>query len=196
LSISIPILCVRCGAASSSPISLPCPHCGFDIDDLTYKSSYDFINRKQDKHTALLRGDDLNASKKNPYVTSFIHSGYVELPSLVKLCLTSGHDFTIPSSGGRAAGNGRLIYVPETIGSGVIYAMPGMYPASGVVMMSPASLHHYGHTFPGLDSWINAETVPVMPGMSCTLCGRSVVFGHPFCDLCYKEAVGDWRNLI
>jgi hypothetical protein len=87
-------------------------------------------------------------------------------------------------------------YIPDVIGRGCrSTARPGRSrrPASGVMLVSPASLN-YAHSFPVLDDYMQ-HRFAAAPG-GCTLCKKPTGFGHGICGDCYAKRSGSWLDFL
>ena len=185
------VACPRCKKVAPGPFGNSC-HCGFTIDDLSGKSTEQWIIGKDKQHRELLTYGTVTLFKKE-YNASFTHDGIVKLTELVRFCITFGSRTTVNSAHGGHPTDIILAFVPEVIGSGTSIIERGLVPCSGIVLMSPGSMNH-GHSFPALQSYVTNTFASLKD--ACKECGKPTDFGQPFCADCYTQHTIDWLTLI
>lgn len=184
--------CPSCEAKHPAPFRSACPSCGFSVAHLAGQSLSDFQNGKWDKHTELLRGQNISLHSGD-YNASFDHVGSGSLGELVRFALSYGHESEVPANRGPHVNPVRIAYIPQVIGSGISAYTSTPIACSGVCIISPGSLE-YGHAYPVLNQWVQEE----FAGKSgqCAFCGTPTAFGHPICQKCYEDRDGDWTKLL
>jgi len=186
--------CPACQGLVPTPFPYACPHCSATFDGLTGRGTSTFQPRNNREHRDLLYGQNVQLYRGREYNCSFDHYGEANLPDLVRCTLSYGHRTTVLSTRGNVPTPVIAAYIPEIIGSGVSrYSVSGPMPASGIMLMSPASLS-YAHSYPVLDDFVQRK-FGSMPGV-CSLCNKATGFGHGICADCYATRPGGWLDFL
>jgi hypothetical protein len=184
--------CPVCQALVPAPFPYSCPHCFATFDGLLGSGTSAFQTKNSREHRDLLYGQNVQLYRGREYNCSFDHYGEANLPDLVQYTLSYGHRTTVPSNHGNVPTVMIAAYIPDIIGSGVSkYNTAGPLPASGVMLVSPASLN-YAHSFPVLDDYMQHKFATAPGG--CSLCKKPTGFGHGICADCYAKRSGSWLD--